>query len=99
MIDAKQAVDAAVKFFSELFGSRPDGLRVEEAILSDDSQYWTITLSFYGDEIVVEFPSSLIGSQGEAVVHPKHQREYRLFRVRRNNSEVEEMSIRTLAHT
>ncbi len=39
MIDPKQAVDITASFLSELFGTRPDGLRVEEVKLSDDDEY------------------------------------------------------------
>ena len=102
MITPKQAVENATRFFKEVSAAEIRGLRVEEVKLSDDDQHWLITLGFLGEELVVDSdPGSLFGglAQAQPLAHPRHQREYKLFRVRREDGKVEEMTIRTLATT
>ena len=97
MITFKDAVENSIRFFKDVSVTAPQGLRVEEVKLSDDDEHWLITLGFQGEELVVEADSgSLFGGRTQAQAHPRHEREYKLFRVRRDDGNVEEMTIRTL---
>ena len=102
MITLKEAVEHAVRFFKEVSITDVAGIRVEEVKLSDDEQHWLITLGFLGEELVLDSasPPSVLGTTLlgiKELAHPRYQREYKLFRVRREDGAVEEMTIRTLA--
>jgi len=45
MIEAKEAVIAAAKYFTDITG-HTGGVTVEEIELSDDEKYWLVTLGF-----------------------------------------------------
>ena len=102
MITVKEAVENAVSFFKEVSTTVPQGLRVEEVKLSDDEKHWLITLGLLGDELVLkpgqtEPPFVLSPRTTEAFAHRRHEREYKLFKVRREDGSVEDMTIRSLA--
>jgi hypothetical protein len=68
MIDSKQAVQFAYQKLYELLGTRElanvEGIELEELELSDDSKYWTVTVSYPvkktpEGESVPEVPESL----------------------------------------
>lgn len=46
MIDIKTAVKDAREYFLDLFGEEAVAPQLEEAELSDDGQYWYVTLSY-----------------------------------------------------
>lgn len=80
MVDVKEAAKKAVEFFDSLVADYRS-LRVEEVSLSEDDQYWLITLGF-------EEPSlPAIG---------KPDRYYKILKVRADNGEVVSMTIRVL---
>jgi hypothetical protein len=54
MITVKEAVESAVSFFKEVSTTAPRGLRVEEVMLSDNEEYWLITLGLLGDELILK---------------------------------------------
>lgn len=102
MITVKQAVENAVSFFKEVSTTEPQGLRVEEVKLSDDEKDWLITLGLLGDELVLQPGRTepglvLAPRRSEAFAHRQFEREYKLFRVNREDGAVEDMTIRSLA--
>ena len=102
MITLKEAVDNAIRFFKEVSVTEIPGLRVEEVKLSEDDQHWLITLGFLGEELVVDSESGSLFrglTTGQPLAHPRRERECKLFRVRKGDGNVEEMTIRTLATT
>lgn len=75
---------------------------MEEVKLSDDEKHWLITLGLLGDELTLQpgytepaFP--LTPRRSEALAHRQYEREYKLFKVRREDGSVEDMTIRSLA--
>jgi hypothetical protein len=46
MINIKTAVKDAREYFIDLFGEDVGSPQLEEAELSDDAQYWNVTLSY-----------------------------------------------------
>jgi hypothetical protein len=102
MITVKEAVESAVSFFKEVSTTAPRGLRVEEVMLSDNEEYWLITLGLLGDELILKpghtEETFLVPSRkSEALAHRQYEREYKLFKVRREDGSVEDMTIRSLA--
>ena len=100
MITAEQAVENAISFFNRVSTTAPQGLRVEEVKLSNDEKCWLITLGLLGDQLVLQprrTEALPIGPRtSEAIAHRSHEREYKLFRVRRDDGTVEDMTIRSL---
>ncbi|MFN6569752.1 hypothetical protein [Dendronalium sp. ChiSLP03b] len=94
IIDVKTAVNAAyeyIKSIQDIMGSSLPDLRLEEVELSEDKQFWLITLGFdvakrnyknRMDDIIPSFTAI------------NYQREYRLFKVNSQTGEVEAMKIR-----
>ena len=81
MIDAKDATNKAVDYFTDLYGTS-EGIILEEVELSEDEKNWLITLSFPNPE----------GRQG--LFHPP--RKYKLFRISAQTGEVKSMKIRVI---
>lgn len=83
MIDVKEAVQSASKYFNELqniFGlMKAEDLRLEEVEISDDRSQWLITLGYRIDE-------DRLGMRSK--------REYKIFTVDSTNGEVKSMKIR-----
>ena len=46
MIDVKTAVERAFAYFEDLYGKNVGTVLLEEAELSDDNEFWYVTLSF-----------------------------------------------------
>lgn len=80
MVEVKEAAKKAVEFFESLVTDYT-ALRIEEVSLSEDEQYWLITLGF-------EEPRLPFGS--------KPERRYKTVKVRTDNGEVVEMTVRVL---
>ena len=102
MITAEQAVKNAVSFFNRVSTTAPRGLRVEEVKLSGDEKCWLITLGLLGDKLVLQPRRTepmipIRPHTSEALAHRSHEREYKLFRVRRDDGTVEDMTIRSLS--
>lgn len=85
MLEVKEAVKVATEYIQTLFTEKqiPE-LRLEEVELSQDSQFWEVTLSF-----VVREPTAYL-SLGDAA----RSREYKIFRVNAETGQVQSMKIR-----
>jgi|GEM_PF-228812 hypothetical protein len=95
-IDVRGAVETARNYLRQVLdqlvesGNLIQGLRLEETELSDDNQYWLITLGF--DRPVGEHLDPL-----QAVVNnKKYEREYRIFKIDAQTGKVQSMKIREL---
>lgn len=91
-IDVKSAVTAALEylnFLQEKISNELQEVRLEEVELSDDKKYWLITLGY---DVPVRNRNSL-----ERIMpsySPTYRREYKLFKVNSETSQVEAMKIR-----
>lgn len=85
MLEVKEAVKIATDYIQSLFSERqiPE-LRLEEVEMSQDSQFWEVTLSF-----VTREPTAYL-SLGDAA----RNREYKVFRINAENGQVQSMKIR-----
>lgn len=85
MLEVKEAVKVATEYIQTLFAEKqiPE-LRLEEVELSQDSQFWEVTLSF-----VTREPTAYL-SLGDAA----RTREYKVFRVNAETGQVQSMKIR-----
>lgn len=85
MLEVKEAVKIATEYIQSLFSERqiPE-LRLEEVEMSQDSQFWEVTLSF-----VIREPTAYL-SLGDAA----RTREYKVFRINAENGQVQSMKIR-----
>ena len=89
MIDVQTAVKASFDFLHSVYNSKDlFDVRIEEAELSEDSQYWFITLGFTHGMHDTAFQAP----------HEKatHQRELKKFRINANTGNVLAMEIRPL---
>jgi hypothetical protein len=89
MIDAKVASLSAYNYLDSLqdvMGGGFQDIRLEEVELTDDKDYWLITLGY-------DLPDKFKGALGLEVF----RREYKLFRVNAQTGEVESMKIRSVS--
>jgi hypothetical protein len=89
MIDLKQAVQATYDYLQSLqgmMGHPLNNLRLEEVELSEDRNFWLITLGF----------DSIIKKNRLAIELDISTREYKIFKVNSQSGEVEAMKIRSL---
>lgn len=87
-IDVRAAVGLAQKYFNDLqdmMGSSMQSLRLEEVELSEDKQFWLITLGF-----------ERVNSNNPLQVVPQYTREYKIFKINAETGEIESMKIREL---
>lgn len=83
MIDAKEAATNAAVYLSTLLTFPPTNVMLEEVELSEDEQYWFITLSFDED---LWHPS-----------HSRDTRtKYRIFKINADSGKVLSMKIRAI---
>lgn len=85
-IDVCAAVGLAQKYFNNLqdmIDSSIQSLRLEEVELSEDKQFWLITLGF-----------DCINSNDPLQEVPQYDREYKIFKINAETGEVEFMKIR-----
>ena len=102
MIDVKQAVEKSADYLRGIEFSAPQELRVEEVELSADEGCWVITLGFRGDPLMAGpdpkrhdgDPIGPVSLDAQLIAHPKYRREFRVFRVRKEDGEVESMKKR-----
>jgi hypothetical protein len=87
MIDVKQAVEAAANFIAGLYNVANFTTRLEEVELSEDGNYWLITLSF---------AFSVSADLGALLSAPRRQ--YKVCKVDANTGQVLSMKIRELEH-
>jgi len=93
MIDVKAAVQAASRYFQSIQGlvgidNPPENLQLEEVEISEDRNFWLITLGF--ERLVRGEKHPLVSVEPP----PKYERAYKLFRVNAETGEVEAMKIR-----
>lgn len=87
-IDVRAAVGLAQKYFNDLqdmMGSSMRSSRLEEVELSEDKQFWLITLGF--ERVNLNNPLQVV---------PQYIREYKIFKINAETGEVESMKIREL---
>jgi hypothetical protein len=90
MLELRSAVMQAQNYFQsiqDMLGNSLEDLRLEEVELSDDKQYWLITLGY--SRLADKSKNPLL----EGII-PVSQREYQLFKVNSETGEVEAMKIR-----
>lgn len=96
LINVRSAVDAATKYLQEVKdlliepGAPIQGLRIEETELSEDDQYWLITLGF--DRLVPAHLDPLLAIS----ITRKYEREYRIFKIDAQTGKVQSMKVREL---
>ncbi len=81
-MDVKQATQSAWNYLINLYGDQVSNLRLEEVELSDDGQYWLITLSYQH------------ASHIQAILKPDIQRQYKVFKMKATDGEIVSMKIR-----
>jgi hypothetical protein len=85
MLDVKEAAQRASEYFATLFpADLASKARLEEVELSDDGQYWLITLGYPKDET----PNFLFGTG--------RPREYKQFKIEAATGKVVSMKIRNV---
>lgn len=93
MIDAKSAVEAArtyLRSIQDMLDTPLNNLRLEEVELSEDDQYWLITLGYDNPNKPRDLSNlSLVAPQLARLA-----REYKIFRIRSEDGEVKSMKIR-----
>lgn len=95
MIDLRNAVKAAYDYLrslQDMMGHQLENLRLEEVELSEDKNFWLITLGFDGNFIINN--SMAVAALGMST--QERRREYKLFKVNSQSGEVEAMKIRQL---
>lgn len=98
-IDVKTAVSAAIEYLRFLQDNISDELqnvRLEEVELSEDRNYWLVTLGY---DVPVKHQTALekiMTSPALSPGSPTYKREYKVFKVNSENSQVEAMNIRVL---
>jgi hypothetical protein len=84
VLDVREAAKRASEYFGALYSDNdPAKLRLEEVELTEDGQYWLITLSYPRVGL-----AQLFGNDGP--------REYKLFKIRADTGEVKSMKIRKI---
>ena len=90
-INVKQAVITAQQYFNSIKNmilsgtDKIEDLRLEEVELSQDKQFWLITLGF-----------DCVNRNNRLQVVPQYAREYKIFKINAETGEVESMKIREL---
>jgi hypothetical protein len=90
-IGVRNAVGAAQQYFGSLrdmIGYHTEELRLEEAELSEDKQYWLITLSFIRPVDKTSNPLA------DLIATKNYEREYKVFKIDAITGEVQSMKIR-----
>ena len=89
-VDVRSAVGAAQRYIGSLQDmiGHPEDLRLEEAELSEDKQYWLITLGFSRPV------DKTISPLGDLLAIPKYERDYKVFKINAQTGEVQSMKIR-----
>ncbi len=85
MIEVKQAAEAALAYFNELYKSGYHNLALEEVELSNDEEYWIITLGYNPPSIGL---TQLTGAGAK--------REYKQFKIDSTTEKVISMKIRNV---
>lgn len=94
MIDVLQAVQTARNYLGMLYDvNQLQDIQLEEVEISDDGKTWLVTLGFSRPlsptEALHSLPAALTGEQ-------QHKRDYKIFRIDSENSQVKAMKIREI---
>ena len=93
MITIKEAVEKALVHIQDLYGSGLNALKLEETELTEDEQYWLVTLGF--DEELPPTPVELLSfSSPSDIPHISYNRVYKIFKINAANGSVLSMKIR-----
>lgn len=93
MIDARAAFESArvyIQNIQDVLNTPLDNLRLEEVELSEDDQYWLITLGYDNPNK----PKDLSNLSLVAPQLARLSREYKIFQIKSDNGEVKSMKIR-----
>ena len=99
MIDAKQAVQSARQFITSLYGDNPTDLALEEIELSDNEEYWLVTLGFTRiySQPLGHLRSSIMETIANQANNTKQAvREYKIIKVDAEDGEASSMKIRNI---
>lgn len=93
-IDVTAAVSAARSYFQTLenmkmMGDQIVDVRLEEVELSENRQFWLITLGFNRQRDQAKNPLGMAGI-------PQYEREYKIFKINSETGIVESMKIRVV---
>jgi hypothetical protein len=87
MLDVKQAAQKASEYFNALYAEHSlSTVQLEEVELTEDGEYWLITLSYPTSRDTASGLTELFGRTG-----PK---EYKVFKIDAKTGEVKSMKIR-----
>lgn len=90
MIDVQDAVRNAFEYIENLFDDEEiKDLRLEEIELTDDENFWLVTLGFFRSNVQDDQEGILA-----SVVTGPPKREYKIMRIRAEDGEVRAMKIR-----
>lgn len=89
-VDVRNAVGAAQRYIDSLQDmiGNPEDLRLEEAELSEDKQYWLITLGFSRPVDKTSNPLA------DLIATRNYERDYKVFKIDAQTGEVQSMKIR-----
>lgn len=91
MVTIKQAVEIATKHLRELYAAEQLGdVLLEEVAVSDDRNYWRVTLRFSRPVEARDLPSLLQAIGGT------HKPEFKVFEIDRSTGELKSMLIRVV---
>ena len=96
-LDVKKAVRLATKYFADLYSEKKySDLGLEEVELSEDGDFWLITLGFNEPESLAESARArqISGSLASILAVPGSKRKFKLFKVDAHSGRVVSMKIR-----
>lgn len=94
MIDVKEAVSKATQAAMHFFeGKELVELALEEVEMTDDRQYWLITLGFYALNVN---PPVGFAAMINASMQQKYERKFKIFKIDATTGEVVSMKIREI---
>ncbi len=97
MIDVKEAVKNAVDFMQNVLEEEKlHDLALEEVRLSDDEQYWYVTLGFTRHYTIPINSEDAFAQLKKVIASEKVVREYKSLKVQAENGKVMSMEIRTI---
>jgi hypothetical protein len=88
-IDLRQAVQTAIKFFTDSFGLlRPSDAQLEEIEMSEDGRFWLITVGY-------DNPTAVNAVKGKFVLPPRVPlRKYKVVKVDAQDGQAVSIKIR-----
>ena len=83
----KEAVSVALQFVADLYGDKVSNLQLEEVELSDDDEYWYITISFTQPKLLSHPLAAVMQS-------PTFERMYKRVTIETSTGNIRAMKIR-----